>query len=112
MRLFYDFSLLLVLLLPAALGLSGCSPSHKVVHQPQIAVSSALSDEARAIQAYLNYLDLSGEKARQALNTAIELDPTPELFLEKSISSGKPKITARQKKQPDKVSAFLRGILC
>ncbi|MFO7801214.1 MAG: tetratricopeptide repeat protein [Desulfovermiculus sp.] len=42
-----------------------------------------MSDQARASFAYLRYLQLGGDKALQALDTAIALDPTPELFLEK-----------------------------
>jgi tetratricopeptide (TPR) repeat protein len=43
----------------------------------------ALSDQAKASYAYLRYLHLDGEKALQALDTALALDPSPELFLEK-----------------------------
>lgn len=42
-----------------------------------------MSDQARASFAYLRYLQLDGNEALQALDTAIALDPTPELFLEK-----------------------------
>jgi tetratricopeptide (TPR) repeat protein len=76
-------SLLLCLVLGSATGLTGCShPRHSSL-RPNIVDAPALSDQAQAIYAYLQYLYLDGDSALQALNTALSLDPSPELFLEK-----------------------------
>lgn len=42
-----------------------------------------MSDAAKASYAYLRSLHQSGDQALQALNTALEFDPAPELYLEK-----------------------------
>ncbi|MBS3779797.1 MAG: tetratricopeptide repeat protein, partial [Desulfovermiculus sp.] len=77
------FPMAVALLLLVAAGLPGCSTTTGPVRQPEIAEPSSLSDQARATYAYLHYLQLSGDEAMQALNTALELDPNPELFQEK-----------------------------
>lgn len=72
-----------ICLLCGALGLSGCFKPRPLANQPEILNFPDMSDQARASFAYLRYLHLDGDEALQALDTAIALDPTPELFLEK-----------------------------
>ncbi|MFP4428612.1 MAG: tetratricopeptide repeat protein [Desulfovermiculus sp.] len=72
-----------ICLLCAALGLSGCFKPRPRANQPEILSFPDMSDQARASFAYLRYLHLDGDEALQALDTALALDPTPELFLEK-----------------------------
>ena len=71
------------ILILVAPGLPGCTTPRGPVRQPEFAKPPSLSDQARATYAYLHSLQLSGNEAMEALNTAIELDPDPELFLEK-----------------------------
>lgn len=64
-------------------GLSGCIKPRPSANQPKMLKFPGMSDQARATFAYLRYLQLAGDEALQALDTAIALDPSPELFLEK-----------------------------
>ncbi len=75
--------LLLCLLFGAPIGLTGCSHDRHLVQMPTRIDAPAFSAQAKAIYAYLRYLHLDGDKALQALDTALALDPSPELFLEK-----------------------------
>ncbi|WP_027369336.1 tetratricopeptide repeat protein [Desulfovermiculus halophilus] len=83
MRFLYPPILLACLLIGLGAGLSGCSASGTSPSRSPVAPAPSLSKQARATHAYLRYLQQSGSQALQALNTAIELDPAPELYLEK-----------------------------
>lgn len=80
-------TLVALLLLPAALAASpGCARHAAQPPVPALPRSAPASVEAEAIYSYLAYRELLQENkkdlAAQALEQAIQLKPTPELFLE------------------------------